>query len=489
VTYGYDPNGSETSVTRTGAGAESDIYTFDLQHRLATANTSRTENGTAVTISASYAYNTDGIRVQSVTTTTIGAGSPSTTTTQFLIDSLNPTGYAQVLEEHTNGSATASESYILGLSVLAQAASAVLQYLLPDAQGSTRQLVDALGNILARYAYDAYGNPLGGQVGVTNPPLTRYLYTAQQFDSVLLQYYLRARYYAPPIGRFTASDPFSGDPGLPESLQKYFYAKQNPINYSDPSGQLLEGAIGFVGDLLSSVSRIVNYIPLLLWVHTQAFLWTHPLVTLAGQLILTGSLLYALLFHPEARADFLAMYFAQPFEVLEPLASDFVGLYQGAKALFGARFSLANLASEANDVLSAVGSNVHPHVPPYSGGKTRGVFSAAGTNTEVPLISADGNPGLWLKENLAGGPGSGLNATVPTHVEGHAAAIMNKYDIMNAELFINQPPCRKSGMCRYTLSKLLPPGSELKVHFLDEDNVTVHTWLFQAGVPLWKVLE
>jgi RHS repeat-associated protein len=84
-----------------------------------------------------------------------------------------------------------------------------------------------------QYNYDAYG------VGLALPqsPLTSYLYTGQQFDSVLKQYYLRARYYDPSNGRFNQVDPFAGKTFDPQSLHKYDYCHDDPVNRVDPSGQ------------------------------------------------------------------------------------------------------------------------------------------------------------------------------------------------------------------------------------------------------------
>lgn len=237
TTYGYDANGSQTSVTRTGSGAETDAYGYDLRNRLLSANISRTENGQSVTIVANYAYDDSGSRAQSIVTTTIGGGSPTTTTTQFLVDANNPTGFTQVLEEHTNGSALPSTSYIIGRAVLAQSdSSGIINYLLLDIEASTRLVANGSGIIIARFAYDAYGVLLGSTIGILSPPLTRILYTGQQVDLVLLQYYLRARFYDPTTGLFTSLDTFAGRIRNPGTLHKYAYTADSPINRTDPAG-------------------------------------------------------------------------------------------------------------------------------------------------------------------------------------------------------------------------------------------------------------
>ena len=56
-------------------------------------------------------------------------------------------------------------------------------------------------------------------------------HTGQQFDEVTQQYYLRARFYNPVIGRFTQEDEYRGD-----GLNLYAYCGNNPVRYYDPSG-------------------------------------------------------------------------------------------------------------------------------------------------------------------------------------------------------------------------------------------------------------
>lgn len=48
--------------------------------------------------------------------------------------------------------------------------------------------------------------------------------------------YAHARYYANVQGRFTSPDSLMGSIGNPQSLNRYAYVGNNPVNYSDPTG-------------------------------------------------------------------------------------------------------------------------------------------------------------------------------------------------------------------------------------------------------------
>jgi len=74
---------------------------------------------------------------------------------------------------------------------------------------------------------DAFGNLLEQKEAVEN----RILYTGQQYDQEAGQYYLRARYYNPLVGRFLQEDTYRGD-----GLNLYAYCTNNPVVYYDPSG-------------------------------------------------------------------------------------------------------------------------------------------------------------------------------------------------------------------------------------------------------------
>ncbi|WP_084001742.1 RHS repeat-associated core domain-containing protein [Anaerolinea thermolimosa] len=52
--------------------------------------------------------------------------------------------------------------------------------------------------------------------------------------------YLRARYYAPQWGRFLTRDPFPGILSQPATLNPYPYALNNPLRFTDPSGEFVD---------------------------------------------------------------------------------------------------------------------------------------------------------------------------------------------------------------------------------------------------------
>ncbi len=96
-----------------------------------------------------------------------------------------------------------------------------------DEQGSTAYITGQDKTIENCYQYDAFGNLTEHKENIAN----RILYTGQQYDQETGQYYLRARYYNPAVGRFLQEDTYRGD-----GLNLYAYCANNPVMYYDPSG-------------------------------------------------------------------------------------------------------------------------------------------------------------------------------------------------------------------------------------------------------------
>jgi RHS repeat-associated protein len=62
-------------------------------------------------------------------------------------------------------------------------------------------------------------------------------------DGTGLQYN-RARYYDKAIGRWNRQDDYRGEMSVPASLHRYQYVFNNPVNYSDPSGMIVDESEG-----------------------------------------------------------------------------------------------------------------------------------------------------------------------------------------------------------------------------------------------------
>jgi len=205
----YDANGNTIA-----AGGKT--FTYDSENHLTSMN------GGAVTI----IYDGDGNRVSK----TVGG-----VTTQYLVDDMNPTGYAQVVEE-LQGSAV-TRQYTYGLQRISQrqfvANAWTASFYGYDGGGNVRNLTNTAGAITDSYEYDAFGNSFTKQGTTPNV----YLYRAEQYDSDLGLYYLRARYYDPITGRFLSRDPQDGKPIDPKTLHKYLYATGDPVNKLDPTGR------------------------------------------------------------------------------------------------------------------------------------------------------------------------------------------------------------------------------------------------------------
>ncbi len=130
-----------------------------------------------------------------------------------------------------------------------------------DALGHVRMLVDAsTGQVVDRYAYDAWGNLIARE-GSTHQPFTwNGAYGYEWIPEVGL-YHVGARAYDPRTARWLQRDPIdaaSGDPNL------YWYAGNDPINFVDPTGtdwnyhDLLDAAgfIPVIGDLADAANAI-----------------------------------------------------------------------------------------------------------------------------------------------------------------------------------------------------------------------------------------
>ncbi|HVU83752.1 MAG TPA: RHS repeat-associated core domain-containing protein, partial [Puia sp.] len=216
--YVYDANGSTTTDPN-------GTYVYDTLGRMTQAITGST--------TTNYVYDGDGNKTSQIVNN--GSGP---VTTKYLVDTQNPTGYAQVLEEQ-DGSNAVNKVFTYGTSHISQDqltnSSWAMSFFGLDGQGSVRYLTDGSGTITDTYDYDAFGT-LINQTHVSTATPNEFFYDGEQQDGNTGFYNLRARWMNPGIGRFQTMDSFEGAQDDPSSLHKYIFGSDNPEDKIDPLG-------------------------------------------------------------------------------------------------------------------------------------------------------------------------------------------------------------------------------------------------------------
>jgi len=202
IPYGWDNNGNLLSD-----GAST--YTYDKANRMKTVVQGSTTYGNV--------YNGQGDRLRQTVN-----GVPTT----YVLD-LNA-GLTQVLSDGSN-------TYLYGASRIAEKQTGGWRYYAGDALGSVRQLVDNTGAVTLAKSYRPFGDPFTS----AGTGATMYAFTGEQRDASGLVF-LRARYNSAAQGRFLTRDTWYGNANKPMSLNRWAYAYENPVNYTDPTGRFPE---------------------------------------------------------------------------------------------------------------------------------------------------------------------------------------------------------------------------------------------------------
>jgi len=122
----------------------------------------------------------------------------------------------------------------VGNAATAPVYSPVFYYYHTDHLGSSNVLTDRSGNVVQHYEYSTFGQT-SYQNNTSAFPISN-RYTGQTADDETGLYYYGGRYYDPQLGRFIQPDPTVPDPTDSQSLNRYSYCRNNPLNETDPSG-------------------------------------------------------------------------------------------------------------------------------------------------------------------------------------------------------------------------------------------------------------
>lgn len=164
---------------------------------------------------ATYTYDHASLRVKKVS---------GGTTTVYVFSG------TKVIAEYVNGAAVTSPTreYVDSGRVFAVHQSGTVKYHLRD-HLSIRVTVDSNGAITSRHGHHPYGEVWYGQ----GP---RWKFTSYERDDESGLDYAVFRSYGNRLGRFMQVDPVAGHIFNPQSLNRYGYVINNPVNAIDPLG-------------------------------------------------------------------------------------------------------------------------------------------------------------------------------------------------------------------------------------------------------------
>jgi RHS repeat-associated protein len=174
----------------------------------------------------------------------------------------------QAAMEVVGGTLARAYVYVDGLPVAELASDGQFYWVHKDHLGTGRKLIDTSGAVVYRGEFDPHGQPL---LETGSALLNSHKYTGYERDQATGLDYAEARMYQSNTGRFTSPDPLglgAADLKRPQSLNRYSYVENDPVNFYDPDGMIRCGDIpvvsgGTVSDFLradSDYGRLVRLV-------------------------------------------------------------------------------------------------------------------------------------------------------------------------------------------------------------------------------------
>jgi RHS repeat-associated protein len=212
--YVYDNSGNVTTYPTTGP-AGTQTLTWSPQGRMTSDTTTSGDTTTQVN-------DADGNQL-------VTRDSTTNTDTLYLPGE-------QLAYNAKTGTTVGTRYYTYGATTVAErVGGGNPQYLLGDQHGTNQLSIDSVTMSTTRRQLDPYGNQIGATSGGTWPDQRGFLDSPQDTATGLVD--VGARQYDPATGRFLTTDPVLA-PADPQQLNGYTYGADNPVNSSDPSGQM-----------------------------------------------------------------------------------------------------------------------------------------------------------------------------------------------------------------------------------------------------------
>lgn len=119
-----------------------------------------------------------------------------------------------------------------GLRIARHTTTGMVHYYHQDHLGSSTVMTSASGTKVEATEYAPFGPQRDHELST----ISNYKYTGQELDPETGLYNYGARLYDPMIGRFISADTIVQAPADPQTLNRYAYCRNNPMIYTDPSG-------------------------------------------------------------------------------------------------------------------------------------------------------------------------------------------------------------------------------------------------------------
>ena len=204
-------------MTAAPVGGITNTYVFNAENQMTSM--------TGLSVTTNYVYDGDGKRVQKTGSKLYWYGADGS-----VLDETDPSG------SMTN---TSFNEYIYfgGKRIARRDSAGNVLYYLADQLGTARSIAQVLaGQNTATLCYDADFYPYGGERTVVNICGQNYKFTGKERDLESGLDNFEARYDTSSLGRFMSPDPMGGQQDDPQSLNRYAYVRNNPLNLTDPTG-------------------------------------------------------------------------------------------------------------------------------------------------------------------------------------------------------------------------------------------------------------
>ena len=175
--------------------------------------------------------------------------------------------YGDHCEFVTENSYNSSSTFLTGpLGVFAVVEKKVngvesVHYVLKDHLGSWTTITDANGNIVREQSFDAWGNmrdPDTWTGTVTQQPMFDRGFTGHEHLNSFGLINMNGRMYDPVMSSFLSVDNYVQNPDFSQNFNRYAYCLNNPLKYTDPSGEIHVLAVVAIGAAVTVITNGIN---------------------------------------------------------------------------------------------------------------------------------------------------------------------------------------------------------------------------------------